>query len=166
MLDRPDIAGMQLCFWMSSCLVLLSWLSRSWIPLLNRCLARGLKAIAFLFRWRAEQVQLNFKMKHIIYWFMLLSKRLGYSLLLATLQNSFCFAEYHLAWLVKVKKECSCRAGLMPEHNMLSSLRWASANRQHGLCNPFRSSGCSDIQASNGGPTWIDLVGKTDRFCK
>ena len=32
MLGRSDMAGMQLCLWVSSCLVLLSWLSSLGIP--------------------------------------------------------------------------------------------------------------------------------------
>ena len=32
MLGRTDMAGMQLCLWVSSCLVLLSWLSSLGIP--------------------------------------------------------------------------------------------------------------------------------------
>ena len=36
MLGRTDMAGMQLCLWVSSCLVLLSWLSSLGIPSFNR----------------------------------------------------------------------------------------------------------------------------------
>ena len=39
MLGRTDMAGMQLCLWVSSCLVLLSWLSSLGIPSFKSSLA-------------------------------------------------------------------------------------------------------------------------------
>ena len=39
MLGRADLAGMQLCLWVSSCLVLLSWLSSLGIPSFKSSLA-------------------------------------------------------------------------------------------------------------------------------